>query len=106
MTHWNIPEIKSPAEHAKDALIDGLRSFEDRLGENEEMVIDADGLPAGHRVFALGAAGSFIVFYSSGPDECKAQTYISVMGARVTIRAQPKPDDIDEARRIGFHTPG
>jgi hypothetical protein len=100
-----LPEIKSPAEYAKDSLVAGLRGFEAGLGDDEEMVIDFDGLPAGHRVHHIGTASSFVVFHSVDDAGRKAKTYLAAFGARVTILAQAKPQEIPEARRVGFEVP-
>lgn len=102
----HIPEIKSPAEYAKDALVAGLRGFEAGLFENEEMVIDFDGLPAGHWVHHIGTASSFVVFHSVDKEGRRAKTYLAALGARVTILAQTKSEDQPEARRMGFEVPG
>lgn len=102
---FQIPEIKSPAEYAKDALLSGLRGFEAGLQDDEEMVIDFDGLPPGHRVHHIGAGGSFVIFHSTDAEGRRAKTYLAAFGARVTILAQPKPDALPEARRMGFDVP-
>jgi hypothetical protein len=102
---FRMPEIKSPAEYAKDSLVSGLRGFEATLRNDEEMVIDFDGLPAGHRVHHIGTAASYVVFHSVDSEGRRAKTYLPALGSRVTIMAQAKPDDQPEARRMGFEVP-
>lgn len=99
----NIPTVKSVAEYAKDALVSRIQAFQARLGEDEEMTILVGGVPIAFRVYSIGFASSFIVFYGADADGRRAESYQNIAQANVTLLATAKVEN-EAPRRIGFET--
>jgi len=99
----NLPEIKSPAEYVKDALVESIKAFQASLGPEEEMGVHVSGTLS-YRVTGIGYSSSMIVFYGVDDDGRRMQTYQHHSQTNLTLMALAKPAEVEKARRVGFDT--
>ena len=92
-----IPEMKSIPEHAFDALVEEMRRFQNKLQDDVEVGIVANGAGLVIHVNSLRFSSQMIVFDSEGRDARLIQHYTQV---NVQMIAVPKLEE--EPRRIGF----
>lgn len=100
LTTSDLPEIKSIPEYAFDALVKEMRRFQDRLNDDVEVGIVANGAGLVIHVNSLRFSSQMIVFDGTdgeGRDARLIQHYTQV---NVQMIAVPKLED--EPRRIGF----
>lgn len=97
-------EQKSPAEWAYQRLILYIQNFEKTLDNAEEVAMGFTDSGAGViRIEGLGYFDPDIVtFYGSDGSGARVQLVQHVSQLNVLLRSMPKPDEVEEARRIGF----
>lgn len=97
-------ERKSAAEWAYDRLILYIRNFEQQLDADHEVAMGFAGSDAG--VLTIEGVGFFepdlITFYGRDEDGMKTQLIQHVSQLSVMLRAVPKAEPEEPARRIGF----
>lgn len=97
-------EQKSPAEWAYDRLILYIANFEKQLNPDQEVAMGIAGSEAG--VLTIEGIGYFepdiITFYGRDESGLKTQLIQHVSQLSVMLRAVPKAEPQEPARRIGF----
>ncbi len=95
---------KSPAQWAYERLILYIQNFEKTLDKDQEVAMGFTDTGAGVlRIEGLGFFDPDIVtFYGQDQTGARTQLVQHVTQLNVLLRALPKPDEEDEARRIGF----
>lgn len=95
---------KSPAEWAHDRLVLYIRNFERQLDADQEVAMGFAGSDAG--VLTIEGLGYFppdmLTFYGRDEDGMKTQLIQHVSQLSVMLRAVPKAEPEEPARRIGF----
>ncbi len=98
------PDSKSPAEWAHDRLVLYIRNFEQQLDADQEVAVGFAGSDAG--VLTIEGLGYFppdmVTFYGRDEDGRKTQLIQHVSQLSVMLRAVPKAEPEEPARRIGF----
>lgn len=98
------PADKSPAEWAYDRLILYIRNFEQQLDADQEVAMGFAGSDVG--VLQIEGVGYFdpdlITFYGRDDEGFKTQLIQHVSQLSVMLRAVPKSEPEEPARRIGF----
>ena len=99
-----MAEPKSPAEWAHDRLVLYIRNFEQQLDADQEVAMGFAGSDAG--VISIEGIGFFapdlLTFYGRDEDGMKTQLVQHVSQLSVMLRAVPKAEPEEPARRIGF----
>ncbi|WP_425043212.1 DUF6173 family protein [Primorskyibacter sp. S87] len=97
-------EAKSPAQWAYERLILYIRNFEEQLDAEHEVAMGFTGGDAG--VLRIEGMGYFdpdmITFYGTDGGGARTQLVQHVSQLSVMLRALPKPQERDQATRIGF----
>lgn len=95
---------KSPAEWAYERLILYIRNFEDQMDGKHEIAMGFTGSEAGVlRIEGLGYFDPDIVtFYGRDDEGARTQLIQHVSQMNVILRAVPKEQPEEPARRIGF----
>lgn len=98
------PEPKSPAEWAHDRLVLYIRSFEQQLDADQEVAMGFAASDAGViRIEGIGFfAPDILTFYGRDEGGMKTQLVQHVSQLSVMLRAVPKAEPEEPARRIGF----
>ncbi len=95
---------KSPAEWAHERLVLYIRNFEQQLDANHEVALGFAGSDAG--VLTIEGLGYFapdiLTFYGRDEEGMKTQLIQHVSQLSVMLRAVPKAEPEEPARRIGF----
>lgn len=95
---------KSPAEWAYDRVILYIRNFEDQLDSAHEVAMGFTGSDAG--VLRIEGVGFYdpdiITFYGRDEDGLRTQLIQHISQLNVILRAVPKAQPEEPARRIGF----
>lgn len=95
---------KTPAEWAYDRLVRYIRGFESQLDANQEVAMGFAGSDAG--VLTIEGVGYFepdiLTFYGRDEAGMKTQLIQHVSQLSVLLRAVPKAQPEEPARRIGF----
>lgn len=101
----SAPRVRSAAALACEKVIRYLRSFEEQLDADHEMVIGSAGSEAG--IVQIEGIGyfdpDFITFYGRDEAGMRTQLIQHYSQLSVMLRAAPKPRPDAPARRIGFH---
>ena len=95
---------KSPAQWAYERLILYIKNFEEQLDDKHEVAMGFAGGEAGVlRIEGIGYfAPDIISFYGADEEGTRTQLIQHVAQLNVMLRAMPKPELLDEPRRIGF----
>ncbi|KEP71273.1 hypothetical protein DL1_06665 [Thioclava dalianensis] len=98
-------EDKSPAQWAYERLLLYVQNFEQQLREDEEVALGLTGGEAG--VLKIEGIGYFapdiLTFYGTNTGGARTQLIQHVGKLDVMLVAQPKAQETEPARRIGFH---
>lgn len=97
-------EDKSPAQWAYERIILYIKNFEEQLDDKHEVAMGFAGGEAGVlRIEGIGYfAPDIISFYGADEEGTRTQLIQHVAQLNVMLRAMPKPELLDEPRRIGF----
>ncbi|MDV7270510.1 DUF6173 family protein [Thioclava sp. A2] len=97
-------EDKSEAQWAYERLIVYIQNFEEQLNADEEVAMGLVGGQAG--VLQIEGLGYFapdiITFYGINEDGARTQLIQHVSRLDVMLVANPKPQEAEAPRRIGF----
>lgn len=103
--HLHDDAAKSPAEWAYERLVMYIRNFEAQLDADQEVAMGFAGSEAGIlQIEGLGFyAPDIVTFYGRDENGSKTQLIQHVSQLSVMLRAVPKAEPEEPARRIGFH---